>query len=69
MKKIILLSFLLNIFFISSCKKDYTCVCDIVIYGSNTTQKTNIHNTKKKAKKECEEQIFKANQTTSCSIK
>ena len=68
MKKIILLSFLLSIFFIS-CKKDYTCVCDIVLYGTNTIQKTTIHNTKKDAKKECEEQISKDNQTTSCSIK
>jgi hypothetical protein len=68
MKKIILLPSICSLILIS-CKKDYTCECQITLYGVNSIQKTNIHNTKKKAKTECEEQIFKDNQTTSCSIK
>ena len=68
MKKIIFLSFISSTIF-TSCKKDFTCECQITLYGMESIQKTSIHNTKKKAKKECEEKIFKDNQTTSCSLK
>lgn len=49
-----------------SCKKDYTCECTS-LYGVTIST---IHNTNKKAQKECNETvIYNNSQETSCKIK
>lgn len=49
-----------------SCKKDYTCQCT-TLYGNSIST---IHNTKKKAEKECNEKpTFNGSQESNCKIR
>lgn len=65
MKNKILLLPLIS-FLCFSCKKDYTCECTS-LYGTSTYI---IHNTKKKAQKECNEKATYNNpDNTNCKIK
>jgi hypothetical protein len=49
-----------------SCKKDFTCECT-TLYGNSIST---IHNTKKKAQKECSEKpTFNNSQESNCKIK
>jgi hypothetical protein len=53
-------------FIVISCKKDYTCQCT-TLYGNSIST---IHNTKKKAQKECSEKpTFNNSQESNCKIK
>ena len=64
MKKIISLTFV--VIFFTACKKDYTCECNTLFGTSIST----IHNTKKKATKECAEKpTFSNSQESNCKIK
>jgi len=82
MKKLALL-FIVVLF--ASCKKDYDCTCTEILYtsltvqngqatpsnGTNLTWVTTIHNTKSKAKTQCEAMQVSPNSSTStptCSI-
>lgn len=60
------LIFAITFLFFISCKKDYTCECTSL----NGTSVYTIHNTKKKAEKECSEKpTFSNSQESNCKIK
>ncbi|HOZ87857.1 MAG TPA: hypothetical protein PL029_08870 [Bacteroidia bacterium] len=48
---------ILLVLIFTSCKKDYTCECNYYGYGGGTVVKVTVevHDTKKKAKKGCEQ--------------
>lgn len=51
MKKLIGLLSIISVFFLSSCVKDYTCMCDLAAGGE---QAFFVRGSKRKAIKECE---------------
>ncbi len=74
MKKNILLIIALASLSISSCKKDYLCVCNTSVAGNNTaSDETTIKDTKKKAESACEARgstttIYGITTVTTCEL-
>lgn len=69
MKKVFVVA-VLSVFALASCKKDYTCECEISGDTISGTYTEVINDTKKKAEEKCDSYDESANgQTIECEIK